>query len=112
MGQSPPNDPLFFLLHANLDRIWAEWELIYGLSYLPEEGAMHGHNLRDHMFGLGVTPEDVLDHRSLGYRYDTEGNSPTLPEPTTWLLWSVGAAALLGHGAWTREKRTRAKPAA
>jgi tyrosinase len=69
---SSPNEPAFFPLHANLDRIWGQWQDTYGFAYEPIKGARPGHNLRDEMQPFGVTPEDVLDYRALGYRYDTD----------------------------------------
>jgi tyrosinase len=66
-----PNDPVFWLLHANLDRLWAEWESIHGEDY-PEEGPPPGNRLHDKMLPFGITPADVLDHHGLGYFYDTE----------------------------------------
>jgi tyrosinase len=91
--QDSPQDPVFWMLHANLDRLWAEWENRYGLQYEPEQGGRPGQNLHDAMFPFGaVTPADVLDHWGLGYRYDTEppfgltvgpGNGPGAPGPGT-----------------------------
>ena len=71
LTMSSPNDPVFWLLHANLDRLWAEWEAAYGFDY-PEVGAAAGQNLHDAMSPFGATPADALDHHALGYRYDTE----------------------------------------
>jgi tyrosinase len=90
--QDSPEDPVFWMLHANIDRIWAEWEDRYGLQYAPVEGGLPGENLHDPMFPFDdVTPADVLDYRALGYRYDTEppffsptlapGNGPGGPAP-------------------------------
>jgi tyrosinase len=66
-----PNDPVFFLMHAYVDLLWAQWEGIHGYDY-PESGAQPGHNLYDRMYHFGVTPASVLDHHVLGYRYDIE----------------------------------------
>ncbi len=35
-----PNDPVFFLHHANVDRVWATWQLTHPGSdnYLPQGG--------------------------------------------------------------------------
>jgi tyrosinase len=79
LTESSPNDPVFWLVHANLDRIWADWEARYGYQY-PASGAPDGENLNDLMHFLGVTPASVLNHYDLGYRYDTEpGHVTVLP---------------------------------
>lgn len=88
-----PRDPVFWLIHANVDRLWAEWiqqhESTAGFqAFLPLSGGAPGHNLNDRMwpwnggtnpFGVlpwtvapeAVRPVDLLDHRTLDYRYDT-----------------------------------------
>ena len=95
MGSIPsaPRDPTFFLLHCNIDRLWSEWinrhESEPGFEpYEPTSGGPTGHNLNDSMwpwngttnpFGVApwtATPEirrpvDQIDHRALGYFYDT-----------------------------------------
>jgi tyrosinase len=77
-ANSSPNDPVFFLHHANVDRIWAIWQRRHGVTnYAPVAGGPRGHNLDDRMWpyytiGRTVTPRDMLDHRALGYRYDDE----------------------------------------
>jgi tyrosinase len=71
--QYSPNDPVVWLLHADIDRLWAEWEDQTGQTYAPVEGAAHGHNLYDPMSPWGITPADVVDVRALGYIYDTQG---------------------------------------
>lgn len=87
-----PTDPVFFLLHCNVDRLWSVWINMHqgdaGFTpYQPAAGGPTGHNLNDTMwpwngttnpFGMfpwTVTPEmvrpaDLLDHRALGYFYD------------------------------------------
>jgi tyrosinase len=79
LEMTSPNDPVFWLLHANLDRLWADWEAMYGYLY-PDGDAPPGQNLHDVMNPFGVTPADVLNHRALGYRYDTEAGL-ALPPP-------------------------------
>jgi tyrosinase len=94
-----PYDPAFWLLHANVDRVWAEWQDAghFGPDFYPATGEPFGHNLNDLMWpwdgGLSlpgnvaanstqrllpqldpddlVRPLDTLDIRALGYRYDT-----------------------------------------
>ncbi len=71
-----PNDPVFWLHHANVDRLWDRWQQIHGARYLPVEapGLPRGQNLRQPMWpwrqsGLMVTPADVQDARAMGYAY-------------------------------------------
>jgi tyrosinase len=76
-SNSSPNDPVFLLHHANIDRLWNIWMRRHGQTYLPVSGGPPGHNFHDHMWpfahiGLMVTPADLLDSTALGYRYDTE----------------------------------------
>ena len=69
LGAASPNDPLFWLLHSNIDRIWGQWQDQTGGEYVPVTGGPPGHNLYDQMAVVGVRPVDVLDHRELGYEY-------------------------------------------
>ncbi len=87
-----PNDPIFFMLHAQVDRIWAIWQRTHpGPDHYPEA------TLRSYMWpwdggesGVSdrqadatallptlprnqlVRPLDVLDTKALGYIYDGE----------------------------------------
>jgi hypothetical protein len=84
VDMSSPNDPVFWLHHCNIDRLWAEWQRqhLNEEAYLPEDGAPTGQNLNEPMiFNLPgerapwpdqFTPAEVLDHRTMGVRYDTE----------------------------------------
>jgi tyrosinase len=78
-----PNDPLFFLHAANIDRLYAVWQGLHQGSahYLPVVGAPLGHNLNDALifhttgtapFNTTATPASVMNHHTLGYHYDTE----------------------------------------
>ncbi|HEX5593794.1 MAG TPA: tyrosinase family protein [Solirubrobacterales bacterium] len=91
-------DPIFWLHHANIDRIWAEWEQNHQDAPQPE--------WRDESFPLfnpegeeeSKTPAEVLDTiADLNYTYDVipaqgeePGPEPTPPEPEPEM---VGAAA-------------------
>jgi hypothetical protein len=70
-----PNDPVFYLNHANVDRLWARWQREFpGASYDPLADGPPGHIGNEAMLDLGadgVTPVSVLDYRALGYEYDT-----------------------------------------
>lgn len=81
MAMSSPNDPVFWLHHCNIDRLWALWQQRNpGSSYLPPSGTprvVRGHALDDPMRPWDQeanppTPSKVLDHQALGYSYDTD----------------------------------------
>ena len=67
-----PNDPVFFLHHCFVDKIWADWQADNpSEDYLPQTGGPAGHNVGDAMYPWSTTPADVLDHRQFGL-YDTD----------------------------------------
>ncbi|MFG2873668.1 tyrosinase family protein [Streptomyces sp. NPDC048337] len=68
-----PNDPVFWMHHAFIDMLWAEWQARHPKStYLP---AGRTANVVDLHATLppwnNVTPSDLLDHRRF-YTFDTE----------------------------------------
>jgi tyrosinase len=68
-----PNDPVFWLHHCMLDRLWAMWRKRNPSSpYLPTSGGPTGHNLNDPMWPWSETPASCLDHHDFGYTYDDE----------------------------------------
>lgn len=104
-----PNDPIFFLHHANVDRLWAKWQLTHpeADNYNPNNTGNVGHRLDDRMWpwdgGDSSTntsnaapmlplidasdirrPRDVLDIESLDYVYDDVAGSSgwITPNPT------------------------------
>lgn len=82
-----PNDPVFFLHHCNVDRIWALWQYAHPASaYLPASGGPTGHNLNDamqHLTTAGATPAASLDYRrTMGFIYDTDPPLVELPDAT------------------------------
>lgn len=78
--RSSPNDPAFFLLHCNVDRLWVEWQKLH-----PAESPFQG----DGQFTVNSpmppweneptlpTPGRVLNHVAMGYTYDTDIAMPT-----------------------------------
>lgn len=74
-----PNDPIFFLHHCNVDRVWAAWQERYpNAPYLPSQDASEElllHRIDDplHTFfdeEQPVTPRSMLNYREF-YEYDT-----------------------------------------
>jgi tyrosinase len=73
-NNTSPNDPAFFLHHANVDRLWQSWIARRGPVYAPRAGFREGQNLDDPMapfssFDRGATPASQLDIAKLDYRY-------------------------------------------
>ncbi|WP_429650434.1 tyrosinase family protein, partial [Skermanella aerolata] len=101
MAMSSPNDPVFWLHHCNIDRLWVDWQLKYESEpYLPASGTpnvVSGHALDDpmppwHLEPASPTPRSVLDHHALGYAYDTEGGRVMVADfsqgpPVRGLYW-------------------------
>jgi tyrosinase len=73
---SSPNDPVFYLNHCNVDRVWEGWMVERGRTYEPPQAAsdeLLGHRIDDPMYSLlldqDVTPAQVLDIGAF-YSYD------------------------------------------
>lgn len=88
LPSTSPNDPVFFLHHANVDRLWALWQQSQQPPYYapgtPLPGDV-GQSLSEPMVFFDptltstppwsdppATPVSVIDHRRLGYVYDTD----------------------------------------
>ncbi|MFJ2580473.1 tyrosinase family protein [Kitasatospora aureofaciens] len=77
MGPSTsPNDPVFYLHHCNVDRIWEGWLNRYGRIYAPDmtapAGTYKGERIDDPIaspLGASATPRSVLDVSAI-YTYD------------------------------------------
>ncbi|MFD7556928.1 MULTISPECIES: tyrosinase family protein [unclassified Streptomyces] len=69
-----PNDPVFWLHHAFIDMLWAEWQVRNPKStYVPATPTANVVDLHAVMSPwTDVTPADMLDHRKF-YTFDTEG---------------------------------------
>jgi hypothetical protein len=82
-----PNDPVFFIHHCNVDRIWALWQHAHpSANYLPASNGPAGHNLNDqmqHLTSASPTPAASLDYRrTMGFIYDTDPPLVDLPDAT------------------------------
>ena len=69
-SNSSPNDPVFFLHHANIDRLWSAWMERHGMSYQPVSGGPVGHNIDDSMWPysqLGLTITNLALVPSYGF---------------------------------------------
>jgi tyrosinase len=65
MGASitSPNDPVFWLHHCYMDKLWADWQAMHPdqQPYLPDGAARKGHNLHDPMpHGIRIRPKTCL----------------------------------------------------
>lgn len=73
---SSPNDPVFYLNHCNVDRLWEAWMVNYGRNYTPgpaESVDLLGHRLNDALYSIlirqEVTPAMMLEVSDF-YSYD------------------------------------------
>jgi tyrosinase len=70
-----PNDPVFYLNHCNVDRIWEAWMVKHGRTYAPDDSPDNpaGHRFSDQIISLitrlTTTPAEMLDVTSI-YTYD------------------------------------------
>lgn len=70
-----PNDPVFYLNHCNVDRLWESWMQAHGRQYVPLMTAgsdLGGHRIDDPIvspFGDRATPRQVLNVSSI-YTYE------------------------------------------
>lgn len=105
MQMTSPNDPVFWLHHANLDRMWSAWQGLYSdrgsAPFLPQGGAAPGHNLRDSLiFGDPMpwvdtyTAAMVTDTYALGYSYDSLQKLTAAPAVTARVMRMPVTAAM------------------
>jgi tyrosinase len=68
-----PNDPVFWLHHCNIDRLWWQWQSVRGVdTYQPRTGSTfgvidNGETMRP--FASGRTPSAVANISNLNYSY-------------------------------------------
>ena len=93
MPSTSPNDPVFFLHHCNVDKLWAIWQQRNpgGINNYHPANGLAGHDLNSPMNVLEQTyfvhpalprPQQLLNHKSLGFMYDTDLPEISLLTPT------------------------------
>lgn len=88
-----PNDPVFFLHHCFVDKVWADWQVVQTAQnpealphYAPERNGPEGHNLDDRLRPWTRTVRQVLSIEELGYAYE--------PSPSHSMLMTTIAPAI------------------
>lgn len=97
LPMTSPNDPVFFMHHCMVDKLWHEWQLRFPRQgYQPVSGERFGQNLTDPMDStsstpIGPRPIDVLQSTELDIEYD-QFLPGTLPSNTTTVELTINAA--------------------
>jgi tyrosinase len=80
-----PNDPVFFLHHCFVDKVWADWQAAQAKGnpeaaphYAPERAGAPSHNLDDQLHPWKRTIREVLDIAKLGYSYEEAPSQPKM----------------------------------
>lgn len=68
-----PLDPLFWLHHCNVDRLWALWQ-IAGHATPSFSGDFNGQFVDTSGNPINVTPDQAKDFRAMGFSYDDFGD--------------------------------------
>lgn len=97
-----PDDPVFFLHHCFVDKVWADWQAVQKKEnpdaaphYAPEQDGPPGHNLKDTLKPWNRTVHEVLDITGLGYEYEQPASQPDLLRAASVLrAASTGAEVL------------------
>ncbi|GAB4535360.1 MAG: tyrosinase family protein [Haliangiales bacterium] len=77
LSSANPNDPIFFLHHAQVDRMWAAWQEQNRQSGDPDRAVDDGNpgypdSWRGPLFNWpDVAASELFDYRGLGYQYDS-----------------------------------------
>ena len=97
LPMTSPNDPVFFMNHCMVDKLWHEWQLLFpSQSYLPVTGGPFGQNLNDPMdstpqASIGSRPVNVLNSADIGIEYDSDN---IIIEPDLDTLLDINANTL------------------
>lgn len=79
-----PRDAIFWMHHANVDRIWTQW--IEGGRSNPDDPAYKSFPFTNNFYNINgslvtVQVGDMYSTEALGYRYDTQAPPPPPPPP-------------------------------
>lgn len=93
---SAAQDPLFWVHHANVDRIWANWNEKGRPN--PTDAAYNNYVFQQNFCNpqgerLDITCRDLFDTRKMGYRYDIQ-ETPPLLEPFRTSSYALKELAL------------------
>jgi tyrosinase len=85
LPMTSPDDPVFFLYHCFIDKVWADWQDLQRKNnpdasphYAPEKDGPPGHNLDDPLHPWKRTIREVLDISKLDYAYEQPAAQPEL----------------------------------
>lgn len=85
MPMTSPDDPVFFLHHCFVDKVWADWQAQQMTNnpdaaphYSPERQGPPSHNIDDQLKPWTRKIRDVLDISNLGYSYEQPPTQPDL----------------------------------
>ena len=99
-----PEDPIFFLHHANIDRLWAMWQVCQG------HDSAAGNVKYDAGPPVAGTSTGLNDEMSYHNFYDRTGGATTDPQPAQWSgftpakVWDLHHADLYAHSGPTGPK--------
>lgn len=96
LRMTSPNDPVFFMHHAQIDRMWSIWQkkVPAGTNFFVASSNAAGHKLNDAMiyndvnaapFTIGATPAQMLDGHGIhgtGVWYDSDIPEIQSPVPS------------------------------
>lgn len=101
MAQVPlsPWDPIFWVHHANIDRLWAAWVAAGDGRQMPPASDPYWSG--SFQYGSAIKPVPrawtiATTHQYLNYRYDDESMPTSLPPPSGSMVRSSSAFAPVG----------------
>ncbi|RYY44482.1 MAG: tyrosinase family protein [Sphingomonadales bacterium] len=76
-----PQDIIFWMHHANVDRLWSAWAEAGQGRQMPAAGQAYWGGRLEYAGGLGVARSDAMQTESLGYFYADRSLPMTAPAP-------------------------------